>query len=349
MHPILVVSSSRERLNELRTSLSDDFAADFLMLAELSHLCPDSSIVLDIDFHDADSLTSIQQWLRGKPGNGQKIVAIEDRTSRLELTQARALGATFILERPVTAEKLHNTLLLSSASDEHARPELPKEAIDAAAEFSELHDLFAAAPAGRAPDLKAATVVASQMVDKIAEIGLGDYLKVVRKHHDRTYKHCLSVTAIAIAFAQLLGFNRADIEKVALAGLFHDIGKALVPVEILEKSGDLTRDEIVLMRMHPEMGYQFLRGLPGLAPDILDMVLHHHEYLDGSGYPHQLKGEQISDLSRLITIADVYAALVEQRSYKPALSGPQAYRILQSMDAKLDAALVREFLPLSRV
>ncbi len=88
--------------------------------------------------------------------------------------------------------------------------------------------------------------------------------------------------------------------------------------------------------------------MPGLSDDILDMVLHHHEYLDGSGYPHGLKGDQISDLSRLITIADVYAALIEQRSYKPALSGAQAFKILQAMGPKLDAALVREFQPLSR-
>lgn len=349
MYPILVVTSSRERLDELRASLSGDFAADFLTLADLPQCSPKSSIVLDLDFRDADDLTNIQKWLRGKPGDRQTVVAIEDKTSRLEMTQACALGATAVLERPITAEKLRNTLLRNSVSDAHASPEIPKGPNDAAAEFSELHNLFAGASAGRAPDTQAASIAASQMVDKIAQIGLGDYLKVVRKHHNRTYKHCLSVTAIAIAFAQQLGFNRADIEKVALAGLLHDIGKALVPVEILEKSGDLTRDEIVLMRMHPEMGYQLLRGVPGLAPDILDLVLHHHEYLDGSGYPHQLKGEQISDLSRVITIADVYSALVEQRSYKPALSGPQAYRILQSMDAKLDAALVREFLPLSRV
>ncbi len=75
------------------------------------------------------------------------------------------------------------------------------------------------------------------------------------------------------------------------------------------------------MRLHATLGHELLQTMPELPDDVLDIVLHHHEYLDGTGYPHGLKGDQISDLSRLITIADVYAALIEQRSYKPALPG----------------------------
>jgi HD-GYP domain-containing protein (c-di-GMP phosphodiesterase class II) len=78
------------------------------------------------------------------------------------------------------------------------------------------------------------------------------------------------------------------------------------------------------------------------------MVVHHHEYLDGSGYPHGLHANDLSDLVRTMTISDIYGALLEQRSYKPPMSGEAAYRILQGMGPKLDKDLVREFEPISR-
>jgi HD-GYP domain-containing protein (c-di-GMP phosphodiesterase class II) len=81
----------------------------------------------------------------------------------------------------------------------------------------------------------------------------------------------------------------------------------------------------------------------GVEADILDMVLHHHEYLDGSGYPHGLQGSKLSDLVRMITISDIYGAMLERRSYKAYLPPIAAYQVLESMGNKLDRDLVREF------
>jgi HD-GYP domain-containing protein (c-di-GMP phosphodiesterase class II) len=86
----------------------------------------------------------------------------------------------------------------------------------------------------------------------------------------------------------------------------------------------------------------------GLDPDMLDMVLHHHEYLDGSGYPHGLKGRELPDLVRMMTIADVFGALIERRAYKAPLSSEAAYQVLEDMGPRLDADLVREFRPFAR-
>jgi putative nucleotidyltransferase with HDIG domain len=277
------------------------------------------------------------------------VVAIDDKSSRLQLAQACAIGATSVLLRPLTAEKLRRTLFRGADVMTFGSAELPEEMHDLSAEFDALDAAFTAAMADHAPDLNATALASQQIVDKVAEIGLADFLKIIRNHHNRTYRHCLSVTAIAVAFADQLGFRRQDIEKVSLAGLLHDIGKALIPVGLLEKPDTLTRAETAVMRSHPELGHDLLQTMPDLPKDILDAVIHHHEFLDGSGYPHGLQGEQITDLTRLITIADVYAALIEQRSYKPALSGAQAFRVLQVMGQKLDPALVREFAPLSRM
>ena len=97
------------------------------------------------------------------------------------------------------------------------------------------------------------------------------------------------------------------------------------------------------MRKHPQYGLDALGTVSTLHAEMLDMVVHHHELLDGSGYPHGLQGNEISDLVRIMTISDVFGALIERRSYKAPLSGDAAYQILLDMGPKLDKDLVRAF------
>ncbi len=98
------------------------------------------------------------------------------------------------------------------------------------------------------------------------------------------------------------------------------------------------------MRRHPVIGYELLKGIPGIEPEILDGVRHHHEYLDGTGYPDALLAPEISDLVRLLTISDIFAALIELRPYRPAMSRENAYEILCGMKGKLEQSL-REGVP----
>src|SRR6202043_3566448 len=112
---------------------------------------------------------------------------------------------------------------------------------------------------------------------------------------------------------------------------------------ILEKPGPLDAGETAIMREHPVLGADALRKAKGLDPQMLDMVLHHHEFLDGSEYPHGLGANEIADLVRIMTIADVFGALIERRSYKPPLAGAEAYQILENMGQRLDRDLLREF------
>ena len=97
------------------------------------------------------------------------------------------------------------------------------------------------------------------------------------------------------------------------------------------------------MRRHPVIGYDLLKDIPDISVEILDGVRHHHEYLDGSGYPDGLKAPQISDLVRLLTISDIFAALIESRPYRPAMPRAEAYKILCGMDGRLERSLVKAF------
>ena len=125
--------------------------------------------------------------------------------------------------------------------------------------------------------------------------------------------------------------------------MLHDVGKAKIPLAILNKPGRLTDEELSVMRTHAAAGYELLRQQGQYGADVLEVVLRHHELLDGSGYPDGLAGPQINDLVRLVTICDIYAALIERRPYKPPMPPARAFNILQEMGQKLEGALVHAF------
>jgi putative nucleotidyltransferase with HDIG domain len=177
--------------------------------------------------------------------------------------------------------------------------------------------------------------------------GLRAWLDIVWRHDDKTYQHCLLVAGLAAAFSIKLGFGAADRRLLTEAALLHDVGKSRIPLDVLNKPDTLTDDEMSLVRTHAPVGYDLLLGQGGFNSQLLDVVRHHHEYLDASGYPDGLPAGQISDLVRLTTICDIYAALLERRSYKAPIAPDAAYDILLGMKDKLDPSLVRAFRPVT--
>jgi HD-GYP domain-containing protein (c-di-GMP phosphodiesterase class II) len=182
-----------------------------------------------------------------------------------------------------------------------------------------------------------------QVYIAINQHGLKKWLDNVRLHHTGTFQHCLLVAGCAVDFGRSLGFSRNDIQRLGLMATLHDIGKAHIPVEILDKPGKLDAAERKMMDSHPMLGTQILSGIEGITAEILDGVRHHHEYLDGSGYPDRLRDAQVSDLVRILTIADIFAALIENRGYKPPMQRTDAYDILKGMHGKLEQPLVSAF------
>src|SRR4029077_16241407 len=136
---------------------------------------------------------------------------------------------------------------------------------------------------------------------------------------------------------------KADIQRLYSAAMFHDIGKARIPLAVLDKPGRLDPEERALIQTHPAAGYNALKDNDGISTEILDAVRHHHEFLDGSGYPDGLCAESICDLVRVLTISDIFAALIEDRRYRPPMPRADAYNILSGMDGKLEKPLVAAF------
>ena len=176
----------------------------------------------------------------------------------------------------------------------------------------------------------------------VRETGIRDWVRAVQRFDDATHQHCLLVTGLAAAFARSLGLGDAECHRLTKAALLHDVGKIHVPSAILNKPGKLDANEMAIVRRHPDEGYRMLAG-QGFGPEMLAVVRSHHEMLDGSGYPDRLKADDIPDLVRLITVCDIYAALIERRPYKAPMSSRDALSILAGMDGRLEGGLVQAF------
>lgn len=133
---------------------------------------------------------------------------------------------------------------------------------------------------------------------------------------DYTYMHSVAVCALMVALAKQLGLNEVDTREAGMAGLVHDLGKALMSNEVLNKPGALTNEEFAIMKKHPEEGHRLLVEGRGVGPVPLDVCLHHHEKINGLGYPHKLKGDEISLYSKMGAVCDVYDAITSNRPYK---------------------------------
>ncbi|MFC6791463.1 HD-GYP domain-containing protein [Methylobacterium komagatae] len=169
----------------------------------------------------------------------------------------------------------------------------------------------------------------------------------MHRFDDITHQHCLLVAGLAAAFAKSLGLGEGECHRLTKAALLHDVGKIHVPTAILNKPGKLDANEMALMKRHPELGFAMLTG-QAFHPEVLQVVRSHHEMLDGSGYPDGLKANEIPDLVRVMTVCDIYAALIERRSYKAPMPGEKAFAILDGMTGRLDAAIVEAFRPVAR-
>ena len=141
-----------------------------------------------------------------------------------------------------------------------------------------------------------------------------------------TYMHSVAVCGLMIALARQLNMSEEQVREAGLAGLLHDIGKIAISNQILNKPGKLTDTEFAVMKTHPERGLRILQKSDSVSPAVLDVCLHHHEKIDGTGYPHGLQGDGISILARMGAVSDVYDAITSDRPYKKGWLPAEAIR-----------------------
>mgnify|MGYP000190334841 CR=1 FL=1 len=255
--------------------------------------------------------------------------------------QAWALGATDTIQRPFHPESILHRI-------RQVFPETPEDeqATDArilstgvTAALVVMSKIFRRLPAGIPLSIDDVMEAETQILRALKRCSLRQWLIAVNKHHSKSYRHTLHVTGYAVAFAHHLGMREDDQRRLTRAALLHDVGKAFVPLPILDKKGELTDEESNILAQHTRLGYNALKEQRGFPGEVLDVVLHHHEMLDGTGYPDRLHGQQVSDIVRIMTLVDTYASLLEPDATTSAMTPEQAYGILELMGGKLDGAL----------
>lgn len=158
------------------------------------------------------------------------------------------------------------------------------------------------------------------------------------------YQHSLNVCIYSTMLGMASGMTRDELIVLGMGAMLHDIGKTKIPLDILQKPGQLTAEEIEVMKEHTTIGFQMLKDEPNIPLIVAHCALQHHERLDGSGYPRQLKGEEIHDYARWIALVDAYDAMTSNRVYKDALLPHQAVELLYTKaDILFDRHKIEQF------
>ncbi|EWC41744.1 HD-GYP domain-containing protein [Stutzerimonas stutzeri] len=205
--------------------------------------------------------------------------------------------------------------------------------------------LFNEARLGKAVDPQQCLPLVEQISASLARNGSALLsLARLKTKDEYTYMHSVAVCALMVALGRQLGLSEHEVQEAGLAGLLHDIGKMAMPLDVLNKPGKLSDDEYAIMRSHPERGHAMLLAADtAVSEAVLDVCLHHHEKIDGTGYPHGLAGEQISQLARMGPICDVYDAITSDRPYKRAWDASGSLARMAQWQGHFDTKLLHAF------
>jgi putative nucleotidyltransferase with HDIG domain len=276
--------------------------------------------------------TSIQEvWIDSSKGldvpAGEKAVTKAEVAAVVESELGQLAEDLPVLERVSVAREVERAASICARS---------KQAVMSM--FSEIR-------LGRAVDSASAQQLVAEISDSVAR-NPGALISLARlKNADEyTYMHSVAVCALMVALSRQLGLDEQQTRLAGIAGLLHDVGKMAMPSEILNKPGKLTDAEFAIIRSHPVEGYKMLRASSKIDPAVLDAVLHHHEKPDGSGYPKGQKAAEISLLSKMAAVCDVYDAITSNRPYKTGWDPADSLRkMAEWANGHFDPAIFQAF------
>lgn len=204
--------------------------------------------------------------------------------------------------------------------------------------------LFAEARMGRALDAEKCLPLVDEIASSVwRNPGAIVSLARLKTHDDYTYMHSMAVCALMVSLGRQLGMDETSAREIGMAGMLHDMGKAMMPLEVLNKPAKLTDDEYAIMKTHPQHGYELLLEGKGVGEVALDVTLHHHERPDGRGYPHGLSGDALSRVARMGAVCDVYDAITSNRPYKSGWDPAESIAKMASWAGQFDNDIFQAF------
>jgi HD-GYP domain-containing protein (c-di-GMP phosphodiesterase class II) len=182
-----------------------------------------------------------------------------------------------------------------------------------------------------------------EMISKLGKAAIN--LSIVKNYDEYTYTHLINVTILSMFFSKFLGASDFVIKEVGMGAILHDIGKIKIPTSILYKPGELTEEELKIIKKHPIIGYFAIKDEPTVSTYAKKIVLFHHERFDGNGYPLGLKFDRIGRYPQIVSLADVFDALTSERPYKPGMSIPQTLNfIMKKSGIYFEPLLAQKFI-----
>ena len=204
--------------------------------------------------------------------------------------------------------------------------------------------MFQEARMGKAIEADAAAPLVEEISNSVLRNpGALISLARLRTADDYTYMHSVAVCALMIALARQLGLDEQQTREAGMAGLLHDLGKAMIPNEILNKPGKLTDEEFAIVKTHPAEGHKLLLEGKGISEITKDVCLHHHEKVDGSGYPKGQNSETMSLFAKMGAVCDVYDAITSTRPYKAGWDPAESIKRMAEWKGHFDPAVFQAF------
>ncbi|NVK19746.1 MAG: HD domain-containing protein [Methylocystaceae bacterium] len=336
---IFVISSHAKHLHDISKALMSFYIVhafnDVGQLSEALSAFHPTAIIVDDEVSRMGGLDLIQKMRRTPSLNLIPIVFTAKNTSLEQVTMSQAMPLVRTLVKPYRF-----SALLKSISDQvNAHVEAQWEMMETTqktalentlSSFNSVADLIAE---GKELPYNEIQQSCEPLVTAVQSGNFKDLLQGVKGHDNYSYVHSLRVATFLSLFGDHLGIKGNDMSILATGGVLHDVGKMMIPHQVLNKPGKLDDDELVVMRSHVTETIDFLNNTPGLPRGVTIIAGQHHEKLDGTGYPYGLKGKELNELARMAAIIDVFSALTDRRCYKDPMSPVKAMDIMEDMGA----------------
>jgi HD-GYP domain-containing protein (c-di-GMP phosphodiesterase class II) len=274
------------------------------------------------------------------------VVLLADNEADPMIEKSKELGANGYLARPYPLRVLISTIsnLLNANVEKswEALPDVQRDALkQSVGVFHDLADVMISGETVQFTDVKNNC---QPLVNAIENNDFQGILNGVRDHDDYTYAHSMRVATMLTLLGHAAGFKNDEQLLLASGGLLHDAGKMMIPHNILNKPGRLTDDEFEIMKSHVPETIDYLKTCDNIPKAVFIIAEQHHEKIDGTGYPHGLKGTALNDLARMAAIVDVFSALTDRRVYKEPMEASKAMHIMtDEMTNHLDPHYVKMF------